>query len=74
MLLSANRHLADAKRCRKLGVKQCLTKPIGQSEVLDAILRVHTERRREQLIEARSPSLRKPRLGNSISCSPKTIR
>ena len=25
-------------RCHELGVKQCLTKPIGQSELLDAIL------------------------------------
>ncbi len=38
MLLSGNRHLADAARCRELGVKQCLTKPVGQSELLDAIL------------------------------------
>jgi two-component system, sensor histidine kinase and response regulator len=38
MLLSANRHMADRERCRQLGVKQCLTKPVGQSELLDAIL------------------------------------
>ncbi len=38
MLLSANRRLADTERCRQLGVKQCLTKPVGQSELLDAIL------------------------------------
>ncbi len=38
MLLSGNRHLADTERCRELGVKQCLTKPVGQSELLDAIL------------------------------------
>jgi two-component system sensor histidine kinase/response regulator len=38
MLLSGNRHLADTARCRELGVKQCLTKPVGQSELLDAIL------------------------------------
>ncbi len=38
MLLSANRHLVDMDRFRQLGVKQCLTKPVGQSELLDAIL------------------------------------
>jgi two-component system sensor histidine kinase/response regulator len=38
MLLSGNRHLADRARCRELGVRYCLTKPIGQSELLDAIL------------------------------------
>ena len=38
MLLSGNRHLADTARCRELGVKQYLTKPVGQSELLDAIL------------------------------------
>ena len=38
MLLSANRLLADTARCRDLGVQRCLTKPVGQSELLDAIL------------------------------------
>jgi PAS domain S-box-containing protein len=38
MMLSANRHMIDAARCRELGVRRCLTKPIGQSELLDAIL------------------------------------
>jgi PAS domain S-box-containing protein len=38
MLLSGNRHLVDSERCRQLGVTQCLTKPVGQSELLDAIL------------------------------------
>jgi CheY-like chemotaxis protein len=38
MLLSGNSHLVDSARCRELGVKQCLTKPVGQSELLDAIL------------------------------------
>jgi two-component system sensor histidine kinase/response regulator len=38
MLLTANRHMVDMERCRQLGAKQCLTKPVGQSELLDAIL------------------------------------
>ncbi len=38
MLVSANRRLGDMDRCRRLGVKRYLTKPVGQSELLDAIL------------------------------------
>jgi CheY-like chemotaxis protein len=37
MLTSAGRS-GDAARCRELGVARYLTKPIGQSELLDAIL------------------------------------
>jgi two-component system, sensor histidine kinase and response regulator len=40
MLLSANRQRVDTARCGELGVKRCLTKPVGQSELLDAILSV----------------------------------
>jgi PAS domain S-box-containing protein len=38
MLLYGDRRLADTASCRELGVMQCLTKPVGQSELLDAIL------------------------------------
>jgi two-component system, sensor histidine kinase and response regulator len=38
MMLSANRHVVDTALCRELGVTRCLTKPIGQAELLDAIL------------------------------------
>jgi PAS domain S-box-containing protein len=38
MMLSANRHRAETARCREFGVKQYLTKPVAQSELLDAIL------------------------------------
>jgi two-component system sensor histidine kinase/response regulator len=38
MMLSADRHMIDAPRCHELGARRCLTKPIGQSELLDAIL------------------------------------
>ncbi len=37
MMISAGRRLVDSARCRELGVKHCLTKPVGQSELLDAI-------------------------------------
>jgi PAS domain S-box-containing protein len=38
MMLSADRHMIDAPRCHELGARRCLIKPIGQSELLDAIL------------------------------------
>jgi len=38
LMLSSYQHLADAARCHDLGVDVLLTKPIGQSELLDAIL------------------------------------
>ena len=38
LMLSANRLPADTERCHEVGVKVFLTKPIGQSELLDAIL------------------------------------
>jgi two-component system sensor histidine kinase/response regulator len=53
LMLSADRHLADATRCRELGVKVFLTKPVGQSELLDAILSVlGVKAAEERLIEA----------------------
>ncbi|HET6144067.1 MAG TPA: response regulator [Candidatus Acidoferrales bacterium] len=44
MLVSLKRHAADSERCRKLGVKYCLTKPVGQSELLDTIFSAVTQR------------------------------
>ena len=38
MMLPQNRDQTDIARCRELGVKQSLTKPIDQSELLDAVL------------------------------------
>src|SRR6266853_2774644 len=38
LMLSSERNLADKARARELGVSAFLTKPIGQSELLDAIL------------------------------------
>jgi PAS domain S-box-containing protein len=38
MMLSSASQSGDAARCRELGVAAHLTKPIGQSELLDAIL------------------------------------
>jgi PAS domain S-box-containing protein len=44
MLISVKNHLADVERCRTLGVKYCLTKPIGQSELLDTVLSAITQK------------------------------
>jgi CheY-like chemotaxis protein len=38
MMLSSAGQRGDAKRCRELGVAAYLTKPVGQEELLDAIL------------------------------------
>jgi PAS domain S-box-containing protein len=38
MMLSSSDHNGDIARCRKLGVTRYLRKPIGQSELFDAIL------------------------------------
>jgi two-component system, sensor histidine kinase and response regulator len=66
MLLSASRQLADAARCRQLGVNQFLTKPIGQSELLDAILlSLGVQSAEEKLIEAVVPAHERPK-GRSL--------
>ncbi len=61
MLLTANRNTADMERCRQLGVKQCLIKPIGQSELLDAILLALGHNYAEkQLVDASVSAQKKP--------------
>jgi two-component system, sensor histidine kinase and response regulator len=53
LMLSAERRLTDTSRCRELGVNAFLTKPVGQSELLDAILSaLGMEAAEESLIEA----------------------
>ncbi len=44
MMLTSNDERGDAERCRELGIAQCLTKPIGQSELLQSILLVLGQR------------------------------
>jgi len=52
-MLSADRYMAEAARCRELGLHVFLTKPLGQSELLDAILSVLGVREvEERLVEA----------------------
>jgi two-component system sensor histidine kinase/response regulator len=61
MLLSGSRPLADSARCRELGMKRCLIKPVGQSELLDAILlALGLGVVEEQLIESSVPVPKKP--------------
>jgi two-component system sensor histidine kinase/response regulator len=38
MMLTSDRQTGDAARCRELGIKVYLVKPIGQSDLLDGIL------------------------------------
>jgi len=40
MMLTSAGQRGDAARCRQLGIAACLTKPVSQSELLDAILEV----------------------------------
>jgi len=62
MLLSGSGSLADTARCRELGVKQCLIKPVGQSELLDAILiALGLGVVEKQLIESSVPDTAKPK-------------
>jgi two-component system sensor histidine kinase/response regulator len=44
MMLTADRNLADAVRCRELGVAAQLIKPVGQSELLDTLLTICGDR------------------------------
>jgi two-component system sensor histidine kinase/response regulator len=61
MLVSLKRHLADMERCRTLGVKHFLTKPIGQSELLDSILSAVTEKVAvEEIVKVSVSDLAKP--------------
>jgi two-component system sensor histidine kinase/response regulator len=62
MLISGKRLLVDPARCRELGVKHCLTKPVGQSELLDAILvALGLKAVEERLIETSVPVRDKPK-------------
>ena len=61
MTLPTDRHLTDAARCRELGVKQVLSKPVGQSELLDSILlALGTGSAHEDSVEPSSPVQEKP--------------
>jgi signal transduction histidine kinase/CheY-like chemotaxis protein len=44
MMLTSDHQMGDVARCRELGIAAYLTKPIGQSELLDAILNIMNKR------------------------------
>ncbi|MBZ5516283.1 MAG: PAS domain S-box protein [Acidobacteriia bacterium] len=48
MMLTSAGQRGDAERCRRLGVAAYLTKPVGQSELLDAILTALGSRAEEE--------------------------
>jgi two-component system sensor histidine kinase/response regulator len=66
MMLPIERQLTEAARCRELGVKQVLNKPIGQSELLDAILSVLGAKTIEKKLIKAEPSLAQPGAGRSL--------
>jgi CheY-like chemotaxis protein len=67
LMLSADRLQADTARCLDIGVIAYLTKPIGQSELLDAILLVLDMRAvQDQSIQAPSPTKEAPK-GRSLN-------
>jgi CheY-like chemotaxis protein/HPt (histidine-containing phosphotransfer) domain-containing protein len=66
MMLPTDRHMTDAARCRDLGVKQILSKPVGQSELFDAILlALGSSSAHDDSVEPSSPIEEKP-VGRSL--------
>ena len=56
MMLTSDRRVGDAERCRKLGIAAYLTKPIGQAELRDAVTQILGAR--NELVDVPSPSRR----------------
>ena len=66
MMLSPDRHMLDTARCHELGVTRCLSKPIVQSELLDAILlALEPGVVEERLIESSVPPAREKPKGKT---------
>jgi two-component system sensor histidine kinase/response regulator len=53
MMLTSDRQVGDALRCREIGIKVYLVKPIGQSDLLDGILNALGN----QICETSSPTI-----------------
>jgi two-component system sensor histidine kinase/response regulator len=66
MMLPIDQQLTEAARCRELGVKHTLNKPIGQSELLDAILSVLGVGTIEKKLIQTEPSQPRPGTGRSL--------
>jgi len=56
MMLTSAERPADAARCRALGLSAFLTKPVSQSELLDAIITAMAERPRVAAVPGRQPA------------------
>jgi CheY-like chemotaxis protein len=67
MLLSSTPRPADSARCREMGAKQCLTKPVGQSDLFDAILLALGQRSSEQQRVAPSAPVPRRRPGRALN-------
>ncbi len=55
MMLSSTDPAGEAKRCREAGIQYVLTKPVGQSELLDCILTVLQPEGVKLLVQSDSP-------------------
>jgi two-component system sensor histidine kinase/response regulator len=66
LMLSADRHLADATRCRELGVNVILAKPITQSELFDAVLSAMGAKFTEERLSEASVMVRKKPTGRLL--------
>ncbi len=67
LLLPGDRHLTDAARCRELGVNIFLTKPVGQSELLDAIVTVLGAGPAQKLLTPAPPPLKESPKGRNLN-------
>ncbi len=67
MMLPQNRDQADIARCRELGVAHSFAKPVGQSELLDAILSVLGAGGAEKLMAESPAAVQRKPLGTPLN-------
>ena len=67
VLLASTRLAANSARCREMGIKHCLTKPVGQSELLDAILLAVGQRPLEKQSDESGAHLPHPQPGRALN-------
>ena len=79
LLLTSAGQPEDTTRCRALEISACLTKPVRQSELFDALMKAMAlwdrpeEVRRPRLKAEERRDARSPHRGNCESCWPRTI-
>ena len=75
MMLTSGGQRGDVARCRALGLAGYLTKPVGEAELLDAILRVTGSTRPETTrIAGDGARGARRRVGPCAFCWPRTTR